>query len=174
MSEYFSNYPKIAYDITGTNTTNPNFTVAVNLMVRNKIRDAVESDVTIFYPYIIPEGMRPDVLAYQYYGDTQYTWSVLLVNNIIDPYWEWPLSYKDFRGYVTTKYGSIENSHAIKHYETSEVKDSKGKTISLGKFMQDQLIDGNNFIKSGINVQHADLNNAFWKNEVSLASSNQD
>ena len=100
MSEYFSNYPKIAYDITGTNNTNPDFTVAVNLMVRNKIRDAVESDITIFYPYVVPEGMRPDVLAYQYYGDTQYTWSILLVNNIIDPYWEWPLSYKDFRGYV--------------------------------------------------------------------------
>ena len=55
MSEYFSNYPKIAYDITGTNNTNPDFTVAVNLMVRNKIRDAVESDITIFYPYIVPE-----------------------------------------------------------------------------------------------------------------------
>ena len=115
MSEYFSNYPKIAYDITGTNSTNPDFTVAVNLMVRNKIRDAVENDVTIFYPYIVPEGMRPDVLAYQYYGDTQYTWSILLVNNIIDPYWEWPLSYKDFRGYVTTKYGSIEKSQTTVH-----------------------------------------------------------
>ena len=110
MSEYFSNYPKIAYDITGTNNTNPDFTVAVNLMVRNKIRDAVESDITIFYPYIVSEGMRPDVLAYQYYGDTQYTWSILLVNNIIDPYWEWPLSYKDFRGYIITKYGSVEKS----------------------------------------------------------------
>ena len=115
MSEYFSNYPKIAYDITGTNNTNPDFTVAVNLMVRNKIRDAVESDITIFYPYIVSEGMRPDVLAYQYYGDTQYTWSILLVNNIIDPYWEWPLSYKDFRGYVTTKYGSIEKAQTTVH-----------------------------------------------------------
>ena len=84
MSEYFSNYPKIAYDITGTNNTNPDFSLAVNLMVRNKIRDAVESDITIFYPYVVPEGMRPDVLAYQYYGDTQYTWSILLVNNIIE------------------------------------------------------------------------------------------
>ena len=115
MSEYFSNYPKIAYDITGTNNTNPDFTVAVNLMVRNKIRDAVESDITIFYPYVVPEGMRQDVLAYQYYGDTQYTWSILLVNNIIDPYWEWPLSYKDFRGYIITKYGSVEKSQTTVH-----------------------------------------------------------
>ena len=57
-------------------------------------------------------------------------------------------------------------------YKNLTFKDSKGKTISLGKFMQDQLIDGSDFIKSGINVQHSDLNNAFWKNEVSLASSN--
>jgi hypothetical protein len=59
-------------------------------------------------------------------------------------------------------------------YKNLSFKDSKGRTISLGKFMQDRLIDGNDFIKSGINVQHADLNNAFWKNEVSLASSNQE
>ena len=57
-------------------------------------------------------------------------------------------------------------------YKNLTFKDSKGKTISLGKFMHDQLIDGSDFIKSGINVQHSDLNNAFWKNEVSLASSN--
>ena len=87
-------------------------------MVRNKIRDFVESDVTIFYPYIVPEGMRPDVLAYQYYGDTQYTWSILLVNNIIDPYWEWTLSYKDFRGYIITKYGSIEKGLKLQFINT--------------------------------------------------------
>ena len=28
MSEYFSNYPKMTYDITGTNNTNPDFTVS--------------------------------------------------------------------------------------------------------------------------------------------------
>ena len=129
MSEYFSNYPKIAYDITGTNNTNQDFTVAVNLMVRIKIRDAVESDITIFYPYIVSEGMRPDVLAYQYYGDTQYTWSILLVNNIIDPYWEWPLSYKDFRGYIITKYGSVEKSQTTVH---QYLKQARARVESSG------------------------------------------
>jgi len=118
MSEFFSNYPRIAYDISGTNSTVPHYTVAVNLMIRNKLRDAVANDVTVYYPYIIPEGMRPDVLSYQYYGDTIYTWAIFLVNNIVDPYWEWPLSYKDFRSYMITKYGSIETSKSqIHHYE---------------------------------------------------------
>ena len=51
-------------------------------------------------------------------------------------------------------------------------KDSKGKTIRLGTIVQERLNDGVNFINSGVNVQHSDLNNAFWKNEVTLASSN--
>ena len=51
-------------------------------------------------------------------------------------------------------------------------KDSKGKTIRLGTIVQERLNDGVNFINSGVNVQHPDLNNAFWKNEVTLASAN--
>ena len=87
-------------------------------MIRNKLRDAVENDITNFYPYTVPEGMRPDVLASKYYGDTIYTWTIFLVNNIVDPYWEWPLSYKDFREYISDKYGSIETAKAqIHHYE---------------------------------------------------------
>ena len=117
MSEFFSNYPRIAYVITGGNSVVPDYTVAVNLMIRNKLRDAVEDDVTNFYPYIVPEGMRPDVLSYQYYGDTIYTWTIFLVNNIVDPYWEWPLNYKDFREYIIDKYGSVETAQSqIHHY----------------------------------------------------------
>jgi len=53
-------------------------------------------------------------------------------------------------------------------------KDSKGKTIRLGTIVQERLNDAVNFINSGVNVQHPDLDNAFWKNEVSLASANQE
>ena len=117
-SEFFANYPRIAYDISGNNSTVPDYTVAVNLMIRSKLKSTVEDDVTVYYPYVVPEGMRPDVLAYKYYGDTIYTWTIFLVNNIVDPYWEWPLSYKDFREYMTDKYGSIEKAQSqIHHYE---------------------------------------------------------
>ena len=118
MSEFFSNYPRIAYDISGTNSTVPDYNVAVNLLIRNKLKTAVENDVAVYYPYIVPEGMRPDVLSFQYYGDTIYTWAIYLMNNIIDPYWEWPLSYKDLREYLIDKYSSIETAKAqIHHYE---------------------------------------------------------
>ena len=118
MSEFFANYPRINYDITGDNSTNPDFTVATNLMIRSKLRDAVENDVVLYYPYIVPEGMRPDVLSYQYYGDVAFTWTIFLVNNVIDPYWDWPLSYKDFREYMIAKYGSISKAQNTVHHYT--------------------------------------------------------
>ena len=47
-SEFFSNYPRIAYDISGTNSVNPNYTVAVNLLIRNRLREAVEDDIKVY------------------------------------------------------------------------------------------------------------------------------
>ena len=59
-------------------------------------------------------------------------------------------------------------------YKNLTFKDSKGKKINFGKFMQNKMITGDDFLNSGIHVQHPDLNNAFWKNEVTLASSNME
>ena len=119
MSEYFSNFPRILYDITGTNHTSPAFSVDVNLMIRQKLRDAVKGDLTIYYPYVIPEEIRrPDVLSFQTYGDTKFTWTIFLVNQMLDPYWEWPMDTKNFQSYLTSKYGSVQESKiTIHHYE---------------------------------------------------------
>ena len=97
MSEYFSNFPRILYDINGTNSTSPEFSTAVNLLIRQKIRDAVVDDISIYYPYVVPDAItRPDILSFEVYGDVRYTWSIFLVNQIFDPYWEWPLDTKTF------------------------------------------------------------------------------
>ena len=32
MSEFFANYPRINYDITGDNSTNPDFTVFLDIL----------------------------------------------------------------------------------------------------------------------------------------------
>ena len=53
MSEYFSNFPRILYDIKGINSTTPDYTVAVNIMVKNKIKTAINDDITLYFPYHI-------------------------------------------------------------------------------------------------------------------------
>ena len=51
MSEYFTNFPRIQYDINGTNLIDPDYTVVVNLMVKQKVRDAVDRDIIVYLVY---------------------------------------------------------------------------------------------------------------------------
>ena len=116
MSEYFSNFPRILYDIEGKNSTTPEYIVAVNIMVRQKFRDAVKEEISMYYPYVIPEEMsRPDLLAFNIYGDVKYTWTIFMVNNMLDPFWSWPMDTKNFGMYLTNKYGSVEKSKVTLH-----------------------------------------------------------
>ena len=119
MSEYFSNFPRILYDINGTNSTSPEFSTAVNLLIRQKIRDAVVDDISIYYPFVIPDSItRPDILSYEVYGDVRYTWTIFTVNQIFDPYWQWPLDTKTFEKFINEKYGSIGIAkNEVHHYE---------------------------------------------------------
>ena len=119
MSEYFSNFPKILYDIDGTNSTAPEFSTAINLLIRNKLREVVKGDISIYYPYVIPEAVRrPDVLSQNVYGDVAFTWTIFLVNNILDPLWQWPMDSRVFESYLTRKYGSVGAAKTtVHHYE---------------------------------------------------------
>lgn len=119
MSEYFSNFPKILYDIDGTSGRDPNYSTAINMLIRQKFRDAIKDDITIYYPYVIPEEVkRPDILSYQIYGDVKFTWTIFLANQIFDPYWQWPMDTRTFENYLIGKYGSVEESKLkVEYYE---------------------------------------------------------
>jgi hypothetical protein len=119
MSEYFSNFPKIRYDIHGTNSIRPDYTIGTNLLIRQKLKDAVKKDVSVYYPYVIPDNItRADILSQMIYGDTKFTWTIFLVNNILDPVWEWPMTTPIFQKHLENKYGSVAIAKTtIHHYE---------------------------------------------------------
>lgn len=87
-------------------TTSYNGSTATNLMLRAAYNEVVKSKSVLFYPYTVSEGERPDTIAGNYYGDPKYDWVVMLTNDIVDPYYDWPLSNYDFYQFVSGKYGS--------------------------------------------------------------------
>lgn len=116
MSEFFSNYPKVYYNIDKQKPVTAKR--VVNIMNRLKIRDAVFKNVLNYYPYQIKQGERPDIISYNYYGSVAYTWLILLANEIFDPFYDWPLWGKEFEKLIITKYGSISAAQTdIHHYE---------------------------------------------------------
>jgi hypothetical protein len=89
-------------------SVNYNNSIVTNILTSIRFKEAVKQSVTNYYPYTIKEGDRPDTIAQFYYEDERYFWVVLLSNNIIDPYYEWPLGVNDFRKFIIKKYNSIE------------------------------------------------------------------
>ena len=116
MSDFFSNYTKIDYNMSKTKPLST--TRAVNILNRPQIRDKVLANVSSYYPYNVQPNDRPDTIAYDYYGSVAYTWIILLANDIIDPYYDWPLFGINFDNYIIKKFGSLESARiTVHHYE---------------------------------------------------------
>ena len=92
----------------------------INLLKRVRIKSKVFDEAASYYPYVIQLNERIEHVAYNYYGDPNLTWLVLLSNDIVDPYFEWYLNPEEFNNFIEKKYGSIAASQSIvKHYKNT-------------------------------------------------------
>ena len=124
-----------------------------NLFRRIQIREDLKDKFILFNKYQIPEGARPDTVAEEFYGRTDYDWVVLLTAGITSVRDQWPLSDRDIYRFVETKY-TVQNMNDIHHYETTEVLDSKGRLI----LPSGQIVDSNFSIPDPDNKNNVDLN----------------
>lgn len=52
----------------------------------------------------VPETDRPDVFATKVYGDPTMHWTLLNLNNLVNPFYDWVLSPQAFENYMEEKY----------------------------------------------------------------------
>ena len=109
---YFENFPVIYYK--GKDVT--------NLLRRVGVRTKAKTNMVMFETYDVKEGETPEMIADKLYGDSTLHWVVLMVNNIVDRYHEWPMAGNQFLDYVNEKYSNPSATH---HYEFAQ---SSGKT----------------------------------------------
>ena len=121
---YFSNIPKIIYD----SENNGNFKSVTNLLRRVKIRAKVKENSVLLDTYDVKNGETPEIIAHKYYGDSEYHWVVLLVNDITDRYHEWPMSFIQFEDYVNDKYSDVNGTH---HYKIAQTSGDTSKFIEV-------------------------------------------
>ena len=128
--KYFRHVPDFNYVSRSEDKKNINdYQLTKNLFKRVKIREEIFNDLSYFTKYKIVGDDRPDNVAYEVYGNSDYDWVVMLANNILNVESEWPLSQESFYKYMIRKYGSEPNFYNVHHYETTEVKDSLGRII---------------------------------------------
>jgi len=129
-NSYFRNLPDFEYvnrSVDGKNISD--YTTVKNLFKRAKIRPDIFENVVFFDKYYIEGDDRPDNVANELYGDSTLDWVILLSNNILNVYSEWPMSQSVFETYLLEKYLDIRLVEDTHHYESIEVKDPDGKLI---------------------------------------------
>lgn len=124
MANYFKNLPNVY--IRKADPNSDQFVLTKNFFRRIKIKEEARDFALGFTQYSIQEGERPDTLAQKFYGDSTLDWVILLCNNIINIYSDWPLNREELVPYVESKYGSLDEIH---HYETLEIKDNTGRIL---------------------------------------------
>jgi len=158
---YFKELPTLRYpSFLSDKNSSLDYVDAKNLFRRVKLREDLQSILTLFDKYEIPEGFRPENVAEELYNTDQLDWVVIICAGIVNIRDEWPLSNNDLYEYSLNKYGiNLNNVH---HHETIEVKDSKGRIVlESGKVVNKEFklsyfdngeVKTNDLTKLGTNV----------------------
>lgn len=131
---YFSNIPNLLYLKYTQNPFDGQWLEIKNIFSRIKVVPDELGTVTVFDDYFIADGDRPDTISYEMYDDPNYDWTILLINNMISLYNDWPKSKSALDEYVTHKYQDTEGIH---HYEAIEQK-YKGNIVVSGGMKVDE------------------------------------
>jgi len=121
--KYFRYFPNLQYALSANKAgipTNINIKDYFHLL---KIRDDIFREETMYSPYTIKNGERPEQISKSVYGDEQFYWIILQVNNIVNYYEEWPLSENELTEFVYEKYGGALGAAEIHHWQTQETYD---------------------------------------------------
>jgi hypothetical protein len=124
---YFDNFPYMVYDADGTGK---DFRIITDLTRKVAFRNYAAKNTSVFDRYTIKDGETPESIAHDLWGDAQLHWIILIANNIMDRFHDWPMSYPQFIDFVDSKYTNV---NAVHHYEINATSGDTTKKINIGK-----------------------------------------
>jgi hypothetical protein len=160
MSKYFNYFPKTLY----TSDTETGV-VVTNIISRFAFEKSYRENSAVYYEYDIQDSDTPEIIAHKMYGNSERHWIVLMMNEIVDPQYDWPLDQRTIISYINDKYTANasagqtgiswaqQNTHSYYKIET-RTTDSTGNKIE--KKLQ---IDSNtytNLVESTTNLNLQD------------------
>ena len=122
---YFETFPKVEY----TNTLGGETQRVTNILKRIGATEALKSNLTVFEKYLVGGTETPESIAFDVYDDAELHWIILLVNEVVDRYHQWPMSRRQFLAHLSDKYTNVD---AVHHYEISQSSGDTDVTINIG------------------------------------------
>ena len=119
---YFSRFPKMIYDMKNDN----NYKLLPDILRRVKQRNAIKSGQFVFDTYDVKNGETPETIAYKWFGDAELHWVILMINNVTDRYYQWPMTQPQFDEFLSDKYSNPDGIHHYEITRTSGITTSQG------------------------------------------------
>jgi hypothetical protein len=101
MPVYFSKFPKTYYSF-GPNGSG--LDIVTNIISRFTIEEDLKNNSSVYYEYNIADGETPETIASKIYGSSERHWMILMMNDIVDPQFDWPLQEQTLMKYIDEKY----------------------------------------------------------------------
>jgi len=100
------------------NTSNTSTVLLTNILTRSSFLREIMDNTSIWYDYQMKENETPEIIADKLYGDVNRHWIILMFNQVLDPFYSFPMSSPVLNTYITNKY---VNPYALHHYEQKTV-----------------------------------------------------
>jgi len=89
-----------------------------------------QDNSTLFKEYNVTDGETPETLAYKFYGDKAYFWIILMVNEIKDYFYDWPLSDNELRLLTDEYYNELSETGVTKDQIFEDLyNENEGKRV---------------------------------------------
>jgi len=106
MAKYFNYFPKTFY--TNSDRGGGGVDAVTNIISRFSFEKSFKDNAVVYYKYDIQDGDTPEIIASKFYNSPERHWIVLLMNEIIDPQFDWPLDQRTLSRYIDSKYSSSD------------------------------------------------------------------
>lgn len=137
--KYFESFPGTLYTF-DKNTINQQ--VVTDILARSTFLREIAENTSIAYEYNVKETDTPEIIAHKVYGDAYRSWIILLFNQIINPYYDFPLTSVALDSYVENKYNQTINQSltTIHHYEKEVTKEATYNGLLIDKTVETFII----------------------------------
>ena len=159
MAKYFNYFPKTVYTLNSLDVE-----TVTNITSRFGFEQSFKDNSAVYYEYDIQDGDTPEIIATKFYDSPERHWAVLMINNIVDPQFDWPLDQRTIISYMNEKYSANAsvgqsgvnwaqaNIHSYYKIETRT-------TNSTGAELQSKLeIDANTYANVAATTSNLTLN----------------
>ena len=103
MANYFYNFPTTYYI---NSDDNSDLDVVTDITKRVAFEEEFKKNSAAYIKFVVTDEDTPEIIAFKFYGDVEKHWIVLMMNDIIDPQFDWPMKERDLIKFIDNKYSA--------------------------------------------------------------------